>query len=76
MEKAEVLPRAIKWHFIGGLQSSMPLFFTSLPFPPTFPLSPFPLLLPGCWDKSRVLPHPSGMIKVVLHMVFYMQHDE
>lgn len=23
MEKAEVLPREIKWHFIGGLQSSM-----------------------------------------------------
>lgn len=22
MEKAEVLPRTIKWHFIGGLQSS------------------------------------------------------
>jgi uncharacterized pyridoxal phosphate-containing UPF0001 family protein len=22
MEKAEVLPREIKWHFIGGLQSS------------------------------------------------------
>lgn len=23
MEKAEILPRSIKWHFIGGLQSSM-----------------------------------------------------
>jgi hypothetical protein len=23
MEKAERLPRGIKWHFIGGLQSSM-----------------------------------------------------
>ena len=22
MEKAEILPRSIKWHFIGGLQSS------------------------------------------------------
>ncbi len=23
MEKADVLPKDIKWHFIGGLQSSM-----------------------------------------------------
>ena len=23
MEKAELLPRSIQWHFIGGLQSSM-----------------------------------------------------
>lgn len=26
MEKAELLPRSIKWHFIGGLQSSRCLF--------------------------------------------------
>jgi uncharacterized pyridoxal phosphate-containing UPF0001 family protein len=25
-EKAEMLPRSIKWHFIGGLQSSKLLF--------------------------------------------------
>ena len=29
-EKAEKLPREIKWHFIGGLQSSMFLFFVLL----------------------------------------------
>lgn len=27
MEKAEVLPKDIKWHFIGGLQSSKSEFF-------------------------------------------------
>jgi len=26
MEKAELLPRSIKWHFIGGLQSSEFIF--------------------------------------------------
>lgn len=30
MEKAEILPRSIKWHFIGGLQSSMFGFLYSL----------------------------------------------
>jgi hypothetical protein len=29
MEKAEVLPREIKWHFIGGLQSSRFPWFLS-----------------------------------------------
>lgn len=38
MEKAERLPREIKWHFIGGLQSSMSLIslffgFASALFP-------------------------------------------
>jgi uncharacterized pyridoxal phosphate-containing UPF0001 family protein len=30
MEKAEILPRDIQWHFIGGLQSSMCFSFLSL----------------------------------------------
>lgn len=30
MEKAEMLPKDIKWHFIGGLQSSKWFHFLSL----------------------------------------------
>jgi hypothetical protein len=57
MEKAEVLPRGIKWHFIGGLQSSMPFSFPSLPL--TFLLSSPPLSL-SLWvldmrSRSRVV---------------------
>lgn len=31
MEKAELLPKTIKWHFIGGLQTSMSSYFASIP---------------------------------------------
>jgi uncharacterized pyridoxal phosphate-containing UPF0001 family protein len=43
-EKAELLPRTIQWHFIGGLQSSMT--FYSLLFSPIFLSSSFHGRLP------------------------------
>jgi hypothetical protein len=39
-EKAELLPRSIQWHFIGGLQSStfFPLYCCTFNPPSPFPL--------------------------------------
>jgi uncharacterized pyridoxal phosphate-containing UPF0001 family protein len=40
-EKAEVLPKSIKWHFIGGLQSSKPsINLINVSFPPLSRVSP------------------------------------
>ena len=30
IEKAEILPKDVRWHFIGGLQSSKSISYTSL----------------------------------------------
>lgn len=60
MEKAEVLPREIKWHFIGGLQSSRFSLFLSFLACPVLLLS-----FISCWylnPRARVRKHVTCLL--------------